>query len=118
MSTHSDAAFNRCHPVRQWSGSSSASLQLQATTRCWKGCRREAGGGKREADRGKRVAPSGKRGAGSRVIAAAILLVPALLFSQETAPTLPSHPQAGKFTLKGAKPMKRRYLLPSSTTTA
>src|SRR6266404_4861169 len=62
MSTHSDAAFNRCHPVRQWSGSSSASLQLQATTRCWKGCKREAGSTRREAGSGRREAGGGKQG--------------------------------------------------------
>src|SRR6266478_8721987 len=111
MSTHSDAAFNRCHPVRQWSGSSSASLQPQATTRCWKGCRREA-------KSGKRVAGGGKRVAGSRVVAATILLVPALLFSQETAPTLPSHPEVVNLTLKGVKAMKQSDLLQSIYTTS
>src|SRR6267154_1744937 len=106
MSTHSDAAYNRCHPVRQWSGSSSASLPPQATTRCWKGCKREAG-------RGKRVAGSG-------VIAAAFLLVPALLLAQQEtlASTTPSHPEVVNLTLKGVKAMKQSDLLQNIYTTS
>jgi len=45
-------------------------------------------------------------------------LVPALLFSQETAPTLPSHPEVVNLTLKGVKAMKQSDLLQSIYTTS
>src|SRR3981081_3546242 len=108
MFTHSDAAFNKCHPVRQWSGSSSASQPRQATTRCWK------------AYRGKLEAGSAKRSArGGTVIAAATLLVPALLFSQQTGqPVVPQHPEVVNLTLKGVQVMKKTDLVQSIYTTA
>src|SRR5438067_10816453 len=95
MFTRLDAAYNRCRPVPPWNGSSSASRLRKATTRCWKGYRRE----KREAGTG--LAGIGAPGidvagigvarigvARSAVLfAGAILLVPALLFPQQ--PTLP-----------------------------
>src|SRR4051812_39290394 len=103
MSTPSDAAYNRCRPVPLWNGSSNASRRRQATTRCWKDCRREARGGRREA--GRREA--GRREAGRRaritVLVAAILLVPTLLLSQQTAPATPApgaptHPEVVNLT--------------------
>src|SRR2546429_2872252 len=48
MFTRLDAAYNRCRPVPPWNGSSSASRLRKATTRFWKGYRRE----KREAGSG------------------------------------------------------------------
>src|SRR3954470_6018811 len=97
MFTPSDAAYNRCRPVPLWNGSSNASRRRQATTRCWKDCKREAGGGKREAGGGRREQERGRH-ARSAVIVATILLVPTLLLSQQTAPAtpapaVPSHPE-------------------------
>src|SRR6266404_7557100 len=111
MSTPLGAVYNRCRPVPPWNGSSSASLLRQATTRCSRGCKREAG---------RREAGSGKGEAGSGVIAATILLVPALLLSQQTAPApiLPSHPEVVNLTLKGVKAMKPADLQQSIYTTA
>src|SRR3954465_8466078 len=118
MSTPSDAAYNRCRPVPLWNGSSNASRRRRATTRCWKDCRREARGERREA---------GRREAGRRaritVLVAAILLVPTLLLSQQTAPATPApvaptHPEVVNLTLKGVKVVKQSELLQSISTTA
>src|SRR2546421_12175692 len=134
MSTRLDAVYNRCRPVPPWNGSSSASRLRKATTRCWKGFRsgrREAGGG---------VTGSGV------VIAGAILLVPALLFSQhptppdtvrapattpapiqtpapaQTTPSAepkpPTHPEVVNLTLKGVHAVKQSELQQSISTTA
>src|ERR1700686_3609242 len=107
MSTHSDAVFSKCPPARRWSGLSSASLRRQATTRCWKGCEREAGSGKREAGR-------------AVVLAGAFLLVPALLLAQQTepAPTTPSRPEVVNLTLKGVMVVKQSDLLQNIYTTS
>src|SRR2546423_853901 len=104
MSTHLDAVFSKCHPVRQWSGSSSASPPPPATTRCWKAYSLT----------GRR-----KREAGSAPFVAAILFVPTLLFSQQTAPapTTPAHPEVVNLTLKGVSAMKKAELLQSIYTT-
>src|SRR5678810_243607 len=96
------AAYNRCRPVRPWNGSLSASLQRRVTTRCWKGSRAAIGAG-------------------------TILLVPALLFSQQpaqpaqpasTAPVIPEHPEVVNLTLKGVKVVKASELESSIYTTA
>src|ERR1700686_3418711 len=101
MSTHSDAAFSKCHPVRQWSGSSSASRPRQATTRCWKAYR-----------------PSGSMRAGvSALLAGALVLAPAALPSQQSIPTGPSHPEVVNLTLKRVNAMKKADLLQSIHTT-
>src|SRR5438105_6962631 len=105
MSTPLDAAYNRCRPVPLWNGSSSASQRRRVTTRCWKGCRREAGGGRREA------------GSGAALAAAAILLIPALVFAQQTTPT-ETHPEVVNLTLKGVKSVKQSDLQASIYTTA
>src|SRR5438876_7253130 len=105
MSTPLDAVFSRCRPVRLWNGSSSASRRRRATTRCWKGYRREEGRGKAE------------EGSGAALAAGAILLIPALLFAQQ-APTTPSHPEVVNLTLKGVKSVKRSDLLANIYTTA
>src|SRR6202022_551592 len=102
MSTHSDAAFNKCHPVRQWSGSSSVSLPPQATTRCWKAYR-----------------PSRcLRARVSALLAGALFLAPAALTSQQSVPTGPSHPEVVNLTLKGVRAMKTADLVQSIYTTA
>src|ERR1700674_392655 len=102
MSTHSDAVFSKCRPVRQWNGSSSASPPHQATTRCLKVYR-----------------PS--RSVQTHVcalLAGAIFLAPAALASQQSVLTGPSHPEVVNLTLKGVKAMKTADLLPSIYTTA
>src|SRR5438067_10543448 len=111
MSTPLDAVYNRCRPVPPWNGSSSASRRRRVTTRCSKGYKRDAGSGKGEAGR-------------AVVLAAAILLVPAVLFSQQPppsapitaqapppAPTTPAHPEVVNLTLKGVKSVKQSELL-------
>src|ERR1700674_5236302 len=101
MSTHSDAVFSKCHPVRQWSGSLSASLPPQATTRCWKAYR-----------------PSGSmRTRVSALLAGALFLAPAALASQQSVLTGPSHPEVVNLTLKGVSVMKKADLLQSIYTT-
>ncbi|MDB4869198.1 MAG: surface antigen [Gemmatimonadales bacterium] len=56
---------------------------------------------------------------GGIVIAAAMLLVPALLFSQQTGqPIVPQHPEVVNLTLKGVKVMKKTDLVQSIYTTA
>src|SRR2546423_293907 len=102
MSTHLDAVFSKCHPVRQWSGSSSASPPPPATTRCWKAYR---------------LTGSGKREAGSALVIAAILLAPGSLVSQQSALTGASHPEVVNLTLKGVSAMKKAELLQSIYTT-
>src|SRR6266852_2751390 len=102
MSTHSDAVFNRCRPARRWSGSSSASLRPQATTRCWKVYRRAG-------------SPLPRLHA---VLAVAILFVPAALASQDVQLTAPTHPEVVNLTLKGVKAMKQSDLLQSIYTTS
>src|SRR5258705_11043624 len=104
MSTHSDAVSSKCLPAPRWSGSSSASLRRQATTRCWKGCKGKAGRGTREA--------------GSAVLAAAVLLIPALLFSQQTPPKEPRNPEVVNLTLKDVHVVRRDEVLPNIYTTA
>src|ERR1700716_9331 len=102
MFTHSDAACSKCRPVRQWNGSSSASLPPQATTRCWK-------------------AYSPSRSVRTHVcaaLAAAFFLAPAALVSQESVLKGPSHPEVVNLTLKGVKAMKPPNTLPSIYTTA
>src|SRR6202171_1724592 len=101
MSTHSDAVFSKCHPVRQWSGSSSVSLPPQATTRC-----------------GKAYRPSrSMRTRVSALLAGALFLAPARLASQESVLKGPSHPEVVNLTLKGVKAMKTADLLQSIYTT-
>src|SRR6267378_324045 len=101
MFTHSDAVCSKCHPVRQWSGSSSVSLPRQATTRCWKAYR-----------------PSrSMRTRVSALLAGALFLAPAALTSQPSVPTGPSHPEVVNLTLKGVNAMKRADLLQSIYTT-
>src|SRR5476651_1242142 len=95
MSTHSDAAFNRCHPARRWNGSSNASQRRQATTRCWKVCRPTA-------------SPLQLLRA---AIAGALLFVPALLAAQDVQPVANLHPEVVNLTLKGVKVMKQTDLL-------
>src|SRR6266550_9003449 len=90
MSTHSDAVFNRCHPVRRWNGSLSASRRPQATTRCSKAYR----------------------------LAGALLFAPAVLTSQTTQPTGPTHPEVVNLTLKGVHVVKQSELLQNVYTTA
>src|SRR3981081_256106 len=102
MFTHSDAAYSKCLPVRQWSGSSSASLLRQATTRCWKAYR----------------SSRSVRTHACTLLAAALCLVPSALVSQESALKGPSHPEVVNLTLKGVKAMKTADLLPSIYTTA
>src|ERR1700694_5792837 len=102
MFTHSDAGFSKCHPVRQWNGSSSASLPPQATTRCWKAYR-----------------PScSVRTHVCALLAGALVLAPAALVSQESVLKGPSHPEVVNLTLKGVSVMKKTDLLQSIYTTA
>src|SRR5256714_2064634 len=126
MSTPFDAVSSRCRPVRLWNGSSSASQRRQATTRCWKGSRGEAGRGKREAGKAKRDDGIGKLC--TRIQSRSLfplpaslfplLLVPALLFAQQTEPTTPSHPEVVNLTFKGVKSVKVSELQQSVYTTA
>src|SRR6202171_6742697 len=101
MFTHSDAVFSKCHPVRLWSGSSSASPPPQATTRCWKAY----------------SPPRSVRRNACALLAGALLLAPSALPSQQSVPKGPSHPGVGTLTLKGVKAMKTADLLPSIYTT-
>src|SRR2546423_191301 len=126
MSTPFDAVSSRCRPVRLWNGSSSASQRRQATTRCWKGSRGEAGSGKREGGKAKREDGIGKLC--TRIQSRSLfplpaslfplLLVPALLFAQQTEPTTPSHPEVVNLTFKGVKSVKVSELQQSVYTTA
>src|SRR5438105_5835037 len=109
MSTPLDAVYNRCRPVPLWSGSSNASQRRRVMTRCSKGYRL-AGGGRREAG-------SGASWQITAIFAGAILLVPALLFGQQSAPA-PTHPEVVNLTLKGVKSVKRSELLSNIYTTA
>src|SRR5437762_1709567 len=127
MSTPSDAGYNRCRPVPPWNGSLSASRRRPATTRCSRGYRRDA----RSASRFPLPA-SLLRTAITGV--GAILLVPALLYSQQPPPPPPTtpitakapaptatattHPEVVNLTLKGVKAVKQSDLLPSIYTTA
>src|ERR1700674_270044 len=102
MSTHSDAVFSKCRPVRQWNGSSSASPPRQATTRCWKAYR-----------------PSrSSRTHVCALLASAVFLVPAGLAAQQSVLKGPSHPEVVNLTLKGVNAMKKAELLQSIYTTA
>src|ERR1700738_694182 len=102
MFTHSDAVFSKCRPVRQWNGSSNASLPPQATTRCWKAYR-----------------PSRSlRTHVCALLAGALFLAPAGLAAQESVLKGPSHPEVVNLTLKGVKAMKKAELLQSIYTTA
>src|SRR2546423_4896561 len=138
MSIPSDAVSSRCRPVRLWNGSSSASRQRRATTRCWKGCKGEEGRGKGEEGQrkeGQRKDGSGAAGRLGAIFAGATLFVPALLFAQaasstppaamppapaaaQTAPTSNAHPEVVNLTLKGVKSVKQSELLTNIYTTA
>src|SRR5437870_12111165 len=106
MSIPSGAVYNRCRPVPPWNGSSSASQPRRATTRCSRGYRGKTDEGRGKRDEGRALG-----------LAAALLLVPALLFSQQTTPTQ-SHPEVVNLTLKGVKSVKQSDLLTSIYTTA
>src|SRR2546423_5120767 len=133
MSIPSDAVSSRCRPVRLWNGSSSASRQRRATTRCWKGCKGEEGRGKGEER--QRKDGSGAAGRLEAIFAGAALFVPALLFAQaasstapaatppaptaaQSAPTSNAHPEVVNLTLKGVKSVKQSELLSNIYTTA
>src|SRR6266576_3292781 len=125
MSIPSGAVYNKCRPVRPWNGLSSASLLRQATTRCWKGCKR----GHRQA---RSFLGRGIRASRLPLPAPLLLLLPAPLFSQQPVPTAPAspitasapappamsdHPEVVNLTLKGVKAVKQTELLQSIYTT-
>src|SRR6267142_1610866 len=102
MSIHSDAVFNRCHPARRWSGSSSASRRHQATTRCSKAYRQ----------------PSTPLTRLALLLAGALLLVPAALASQNSSPAAARNPEVVNLTIKGVKVVRRDELTTNIYTTA
>ena len=102
MSIHSDAVFNRCHPARRWSGSSSASRRRQATTPCSKAYRQSR-------TRLSRLTP---------FLAGAVLFFPAALASQNSSPAAAKNPEVVNLTLKGVKVVRKDELTTNIYTTA
>src|SRR6476661_7723684 len=122
MFTRLDAAYNRCPPVRLWSGSLRGLQRRRVTTRCSKGYRGLAVSGGRLARTANRL---------PLTIAFSALLLPALLSSQAvdtprpptvppkklTAPPSP-HPEVVNLTLKGVKVVRQDDLRNNIYTTA
>src|SRR6266513_4705099 len=105
MSIHSDAVFNRCHPARRWSGSSSASRRRRATTRCSKAYRQLR----------TRLARS------TPFLAGVLLFVPATLAAQTpqaSSPAAAKNPEVVNLTLKGVKVVRKDELATNIYTTA
>src|SRR2546423_1091918 len=102
MSIHSDAVFNRCHPVRRWNGSSNVSRLRPATTRCSKAYRQS-------------------RPALARffpLLAGVVLFVPAALAAQNASPAAAKNPEVVNLTLKGVKVVRKDELSTNIYTTA
>src|SRR5687767_14905097 len=102
MFTPSDAVSSRCHPARRWSGLSSASLRLPATTPCSRG-----------------YSSSRPRLARFfRLFTGALFLVPPALTSVGAQAITQSPPEVVNLTLKGVEVVKKSELEQSIYTTA
>src|SRR6266540_1887590 len=97
MSIPYGVGCSRCHPRPQWSGSSSASPERRAMTRCWKGS--------------DRALMRARLGAFAATVV--LLLTPSSVAAQRK---VPEKPEVVKLTLKGVHVVKKDELMQSIAT--